>query len=201
MNGKRRYEQREATRQELLAAGARLFAARGIDGCSVGDVARAAGRTTGAIYDHFGSKQGLVFALVDEWVGDNAAATMQRLEGARDLDERLLALWMGTTDPTTGGGRWLNLEHELWSYAQRDDEVLEPLRSRFRELWSGIEALADRWPDLAGLRGRGALVMGVLTGMEMMRRVDPHALTDDMAVAAIRTAIAAPRQKDVAHDR
>jgi AcrR family transcriptional regulator len=189
-----RDEQRAATRRELLAAGADLFAARGVDGCSVGDVARAAGRTTGAIYDHFATKQGLVFALVEEWAGDNATATTARLEAADDLDERLTALWLGTTDATTGDGRWLNLEHELWSYAQRDDEVLGRLRTRFRELWAGIEALADVWPDLEGLRGKGPLVMGVLTGVEMMRRVDPTAITDEMAVAVLRGAIFADRQ-------
>lgn len=191
-----RTEQRTATRQDLLAAGACLFAERGIDGCSVGDVARSAGRTTGAIYDHFDSKQGLVFALVEEWAGDNATATMARLEAAETLDERLMALWLGTTDVTTGDGRWLNLEHELWSYAQRDDAVLERLRLRFRALWAGIEALADLWPDLVDLRGKGPIVMGVLTGMEMMRRVDPGAFTDDLAVAALRGAIAAePRRR------
>jgi AcrR family transcriptional regulator len=191
-----RDEQRAATRQDLLAAGARLFAERGIVGSSVGDVARAAGRTTGAIYDHFESKQGLVFALVEEWADDNAAATMERLDVAETLDDLLMGLWWGTTDGTTGDGRWLNLEHELWSYAQRDAAALERLRQRFQELWAGIEALADLWPDLVGLRGKGPIVMGILTGMEMMRRVDPAAVTDDMAIAALRGAIAAEPTKE-----
>jgi AcrR family transcriptional regulator len=157
----------------------------------VGDVARAAGRSTGAIYDHFDSKQGLVFALVEEWAAESAAATMERLAAARSLEERLAALWAGTTDPAPGQGQWLTLELELWSCAQRDEAVLGLLRDRFAELWAGIEALGDLWPDLELLRGKAPIVMGVLTGMWLMRRVDPHAFTDQAAVAALLGAVTA----------
>ena len=66
-------ERRAQTRQALLDAGATLFADLGVAGASVDAIAKAAGRTSGALYDHFGSKEGLLFALLQSWVGDAAA--------------------------------------------------------------------------------------------------------------------------------
>ncbi len=60
-------ERKADTRERLLSAAAQLFADHGIDAVSVDVVAEAAGRTSGAVYDHFGSKQGMLLALLDEW--------------------------------------------------------------------------------------------------------------------------------------
>jgi hypothetical protein len=64
---------------------------------------------------------------------------------------------------------------------------------RYREVWAVLDALVDVSPDLAARRGRGAVVLGVLTGLEMMRRVDPAAVSDELAVAALRGAVEACR--------
>ena len=47
-------ERRAETRQRLLDAAAELFAARGVEGCSVDAIAERAERASGAVYDHFG---------------------------------------------------------------------------------------------------------------------------------------------------
>ena len=60
-------ERKAETRSRLLDAAAELFAAQGIDAVSVDAVAEAAGRTSGAVYAHFGSKHGLLLALLDAW--------------------------------------------------------------------------------------------------------------------------------------
>jgi AcrR family transcriptional regulator len=182
-----RDDQRADTRLRLLEAAADVFAAKGIAGASVNDIAKAADRTTGAIYDHFGSKQNLVFALVDEWADDNARATLEALAQAEQVDDVLLALWKGARHSASGDGQWLRLEIELWTYGQRDAEVQERLRERFHQNWAGIEALADRWPELAPVRGRGPVFLGVLTGLEMMRRVDASAVPDGTAVGVLRS--------------
>ncbi|MGH9206548.1 MAG: helix-turn-helix domain-containing protein, partial [Acidimicrobiales bacterium] len=49
-------ERKAETRARLLAAAADLFAGQGIEAVSVDAVAEAAGRTSGAVYAHFGSK-------------------------------------------------------------------------------------------------------------------------------------------------
>ena len=59
----RRPRKADQTRADLLAAGARVFAARGFEGASVDDIARDAGYTKGAVYAHFGSKRDLFLAI------------------------------------------------------------------------------------------------------------------------------------------
>jgi len=60
-----RKENALATKAALLAAGRRLFGELGYEGTSVGALCTAAGVTTGALYHHYGDKQGL-FAAVAE---------------------------------------------------------------------------------------------------------------------------------------
>ena len=178
-------ERRAETRQRLLDAAAELFAARGVEGSSVDAIAERAERTSGAVYDHFGGKDGLLFALLEGWVDDVAVVIGAELVNATTLDERLASIWRNVTDPPTGDGRWIALEHELWSYAARNEAAREHLARRYRAAWEGVdEAVAD-WTQDDG-PPVGAALIGALLGLEMMRRVDPSALPDDLAIAALR---------------
>ena len=182
-------ERRADTRQRLLDAAAELFAERGIEGSSVDAIAERAERTSGAIYDHFDGKQGLLFALLEGWVDDVAVAIGAEMATATSLDERLASIWRNVTDPPTGDGRWIALEHELWSYAARNESARDHLARRYRAAWDGVdEAVAD-WNG--GASRVGPALIGLLLGLEMMRRVDPDALTDAMAIAALRGVVAA----------
>ncbi|MFJ3582809.1 TetR/AcrR family transcriptional regulator [Streptomyces sp. NPDC090127] len=76
-----RAEQREATRQALLAEGQRRFAADGYHHVVLADVARGAGVTKGAAYHHFDSKAGLfraVLAEVQQELGECVATAAER---------------------------------------------------------------------------------------------------------------------------
>jgi AcrR family transcriptional regulator len=55
-----------ATRAALLAAGRRLFAERGYAGAARDDIVELAGVTRGALQHHFGRKQDLFLAVVEE---------------------------------------------------------------------------------------------------------------------------------------
>ncbi|HEY9754452.1 MAG TPA: TetR/AcrR family transcriptional regulator [Oculatellaceae cyanobacterium] len=59
----RRAKKREATKQEILEAAARLFAARGFDATSVEDISEAADVAKGTFYYNFQSKEDVVIAL------------------------------------------------------------------------------------------------------------------------------------------
>lgn len=188
-------ERRTETRTRLLDAAAELFAERGIEASSIDAIATAAGRTSGAVYDHFGGKEGLLYALLESWVGDVSTVIGAELVAATTLDERLLALWRNVSDPPSGGGRWIALEHELWSYAARHDEVRDHLARRYRAAWAGVDAAAGDWvgdhPD-----GLGPVLIGLLLGLEMMRRIDPATVTDDVALRALRGVVLAPHPED-----
>ncbi|MFB4312597.1 TetR family transcriptional regulator [Actinomadura sp. 21ATH] len=65
-----------ATKERLLNAGARLFASHGVDGARTRDIVRLAGQANdSAITYHFGSRQGLLAAIL--------TAGVQRMEPAR----------------------------------------------------------------------------------------------------------------------
>jgi len=190
-------ERRADTRQRLLAAAAELFAERGIEGSSVDAIAERAQRTSGAVYDHFGGKDGLLFALLDSWRGAASEVITADLASTTRLDDRLAALWRNVSSPPSDEhGRWIRLEHELWSHAARDDRAREHVARRYASAWSGVDEALVAWAAEEGIdpppAPSGAAVIGVLLGLEMMRRLDPSAIDDATAVAALRGAVTAP---------
>ena len=56
----------EHTRQEIIAAARRVFAARGVSRTTLALIAKEAGVTRGAIYWHFKNKQDLFFAMMEQ---------------------------------------------------------------------------------------------------------------------------------------
>ncbi|MEX2292619.1 MAG: TetR/AcrR family transcriptional regulator [Acidimicrobiales bacterium] len=184
-------ERRAETRQRLLDAAAELFAERGVEGSSVDAIAERAERTSGAIYDHFEGKEGVLFALLEGWVDDVAVAIGAELATATSLDERLATIWRNVSDPPTGDGRWIALEHELWSYAARNADARDHLARRYRAAWDGVDEAFAGWDDPRVPSAVGPALIGLLLGLEMMRRVDPNAVTDDMAIAALRGVVIA----------
>jgi AcrR family transcriptional regulator len=187
-------ERRAETRTRLLDAAAELFASRGVEGSSIDAIAELAGRTSGAVYDHFGGKEGLLFALLEGWVDDVSAVIGAELAAATTLDERVAALWRNVVDPPAGDGRWIELEHELWSYAARNPEARRHLARRYRAAWNGVDGAAGEWVGAGA--SVGPAVIGLLLGLEMMRRVDPDAVTDELAVAALRGVMTSARTRE-----
>jgi AcrR family transcriptional regulator len=189
-------ERRAETRDRLLNAAAELFAERGVDGSSVDAIAERAQRTSGAIYDHFGDKAGLLFALVEGWTDAVAEVIGAEVAAAVTLDDRLMAIWRNVVSPPKGdGGRWILLEHELWSYCTRDDEARAHLARRYRAAWAGVDESLQEWATHEGVAPppatAGSAVIGVLFGLEMMRRIDPDAIDDHTALGALRGAVGA----------
>ena len=181
-------ERRAETRQRLLAAAASLFAERGVDGASVDAIAAQAERTSGAVYDHFANKDGLLFAVLDGWVNDAATVIRAELVNATSLDERLGVLWRNVSAPVAGDGHWIALEHELWNHAARNPEMRDRVARRYRGAWRGITEAVNEW---AGVDGDvGPSLIGLLFGLEMIHRVDPDAMPERRAVASLRSLIA-----------
>ncbi|MEZ5144698.1 MAG: helix-turn-helix domain-containing protein [Acidimicrobiales bacterium] len=196
----RTQEQRKAdTRRRLLDAAAAEFARKGFHAVSTETVADAADRTSGAVYAHFGGKDGLLLALLAEF----ERATVRRMQAALDdaatHEERVAALWDGFVDQAAGADdAWMLLEHELWLYAARRGDPDGALAARYA---AGRQAMGEafaRWADDAGTPlpvesdRLGTLVLALLFGLEMQRRVEPAAVPDDLAVDGLRLLFGAP---------
>lgn len=177
-------ERRAQTRRALLDAAAELFATQGIQGASVDAIAEAAGRTSGAVYDHFGGKEGLLFSLLEGWVDDVTEAVAAEIAATDGLEQQMAAVWRNVTRPVTGDGRWIDLEHELWRYASRHDDARERLALRYQKAWAGMDSEWSR-PGAS----IGPVLMGLLLGLDMMRRIDPAAVTDQVAIEALTSLV------------
>src|SRR4051794_22740707 len=178
------------TRGRLLRSAAALFAHRGVDAVSVDAVAEDADRTSGAVYSHFGSKQGLVTALLDAWKDEATAAVTARVDADSEGDPatRLAALWESFAEPAGDlGPSWSLLEHELWLRAARDPELTAAFARRYawsrRQFAGGVAA--GRGDDAVSAEGRATLVLALLLGLEMQRRLDPAVVPDLLAIAGL----------------
>src|SRR3954454_2610673 len=92
-------QRRADTRDRLLRAAAARFAVEGIDRASVDAIADDADRTSGSVYAHFGSKEGLLTALVDSWKNDVAVAATAEMSAATTTEERLRGRWGNIAGP------------------------------------------------------------------------------------------------------
>lgn len=186
-------QRRAETRARLIDAAADLFAAKGFHAVSAESVADAAGRTTGALYNHFGGKEGLLLALLEVWKDQTAADLLAGFEEITEFDDRLAALFdvLTRTDGDRGAS-WLLLELELWLHGARDPAIGEPLARRYADIRARLaEGLSD-WADVAGVRLRrspeqtAVAVLGVLIGCAVQHRLDPPAVEAHAVVETLR---------------
>ncbi len=190
-------ERRTETRGLLLDAASDLFAHKGFHATTAEAVATAAGRTTGALYDHFGGKEGLLVALLERWVERRVVDLTQTIEGADGLDDRLGAMWEGvvTPDGEHGGdhdGAWLLLEVELWLHAARDPELAMVGAERFGVMRSNLAAALEEWSGEYGFElpapagDAAAHLIGLLLGAAFQHRLDPAAVPGATVVDGLR---------------
>lgn len=192
-------ERRAETRTRLIDAAADLFATKGFHAVSAEAVADAAGRTTGALYNHFGGKEGLLLALLEVWKDQTAADLLAGFEEITELDDRLTALFdVLTRTEGDRGASWLLLELELWLHGARDPAIGEPLARRYADIRARLaEGLSD-WADLAGLPLRrspsqtAVAVLGVLIGCAVQHRLDPPAVEARHVVESLRDLLGLP---------
>jgi AcrR family transcriptional regulator len=74
-------------REQLLDIGRRLFAARGLDGTSIEEIAAQAGVSKPVVYEHFGGKEGLYAVVVDREVDRFLTMATRLLQGEDTLEK------------------------------------------------------------------------------------------------------------------
>ena len=133
----RRSPRAERTRADLLAAARRVFAEKGYEGASVGDVAAAAGYTKGAVYANFGSKEELFLELAKELTAVDAA--LLRPQPGEDVRAAFAA------HPASDEAlRETLLGLELYVYAIRHAEARADLAPLAERAYGGLAALVHR---------------------------------------------------------
>lgn len=165
----------EESRHKILEAAATLFARQGYDGTSISQLSKACGLPTSSIYWHFGSKEGVLWAVADRV----STAYLQRDFSLEDFDgdpvERLRAMLEEVARTlhegedalrlllrlTLTSGRRAKGAHEAAEHVERVslDRWREPLREVFAPDGdpSGL-ALADELALTLRAFGHGAFV-------------------------------------------
>ncbi|HEY4094639.1 MAG TPA: TetR/AcrR family transcriptional regulator [Baekduia sp.] len=168
-----------ATRSRLLEAAARVYAAHGFAGATLDDVAEEAGLTKGALYGHFGSKDNLLVALMDEYLAAEIAEQVALFDRDETTWKRPLAgsdQWMNELDEAPDAFRLLI---EFWLASARDEQ----LRVRFaaglealRQMFAGFaaESAADAGMDSSPEASRhlANVMLGLSMGLGLMRVTD-----------------------------
>lgn len=199
-------DRRARTRQLLLAAAADQFANKGFHGTSAEAIAAAADRTTGALYDHFGGKSGLLVAIVEGWVEQSIIdiTTKFSIDGS-DLEGRLGSVWETVVDSEDDADQWLLLEVELWLHAARDPELAEAGAARLAVMRAALAEGIDEWsaefgfPLPAPSAEVAAQMIGLLLGAAFQHRLDSSSFSRESIIRGIGRLLALP--DSMAHSR
>ncbi|MFI0961328.1 TetR/AcrR family transcriptional regulator [Streptomyces sp. NPDC021080] len=167
---RRRHSAGEATRVLLLEAAEQLFATRGIDGVSLREIQVAAGQSNSSVIGyHFGSKSGLVRALI--------AYRQPALDDERDAGIAQLKRAIADRDPQRATARELvALVVGPLASSIRRGEMYTPFLARLSE---DPKARSEYWPsdieDHVSSEVTEELVDAVLQALpERIRRARAH---------------------------
>jgi AcrR family transcriptional regulator len=173
------------TRARLLQAAAEVYALRGFGGATLDEVAAQAHLTKGAVYDHFGSKENLLTALMEEYLAGAIAEQLTLFDGDRATWERPLAgsdNWMAGLQESPDRFR---LFVELWTLAQRDEQLRVRLAGALRELHATVTSFASTSAAEGGVQPPpGAaeqfanVTLGLGVGLAMLKLTDPDTVPD-----------------------
>ena len=116
-------------RNRLLREGLRLFLQQGFSSVSTRQICAAAGVTQPSLYHHFGSKEGLYLAVVEQWFSDLHVAMTSAIAQGADLRDRLHRLaiffWSGQA------GEYQAMQHDALQHMP--EENIRLLRVTIRE--------------------------------------------------------------------
>ena len=140
------------TRALLLQAAETIFVRDGYEGAELGEIAALAGRTKGAIYAQFKSKEDIFLALIEERALCYRARMEKLLAGSTSVAGNLEALRTFYLQ-LAGDQAWSLLLLEFKLFAMRHPES----KKRLQSLYSAMLSPSDekRFADILGAAGKG----------------------------------------------
>jgi AcrR family transcriptional regulator len=152
-------------REELLERALELFAGRGYDGVGVQEIAAAAGVTKPTLYHYFGSKEGLLRALLEQRFEPLEAAIQAAAEYHRDLSGTLRSVASAFFRFATGCPVFYRLHLCLWfaPVESRPFAIVSGLNARLQRLMEDLFLQASQ--DHGNMRGRHRAYAASFLGM------------------------------------
>ncbi|HWB67027.1 MAG TPA: helix-turn-helix domain-containing protein [Mycobacteriales bacterium] len=158
--------------QQLLAVAEAVFAERGIRAVSMDEIAERAGVTKPLLYDHFGSKDGLVAAVVEQAGQVLADTVLAAVAEAPDAETALacgLRAYFGFIDDRRSA--WHALLADAATPGSQAGAALDRIRDRQAELIAGL--LQPEAPAASGETAR--LYAEIIVGAteRLAARIEP----------------------------
>jgi AcrR family transcriptional regulator len=187
-----REESRAQTRERLMSAAREVFVRRGYHGASIYEIAEEAGYTIGALYAHFGGKEGLLLELLDRHFAEQLERFTAQLDEAPDAHAPIglgSDFWTSflARDPAV-----VVLFVEFWSIAVRDPELRPRFTESLRKLRGQLAGVIEAQRELAGLRvaaspSEAAIVLdAMIDGFALHKLADPDGVPDELLARALR---------------
>jgi AcrR family transcriptional regulator len=170
------------TRAALLAAAKTVFARDGFDAARIEDIAAAAGRTRGAFYANFASKNDVFLALRSAARLRSVRELRDRVEGLTGEPERYAAVLRFLMDELRDG-QTLLLQIEFKLFALRHPKRLTELAGKHLDASTSVgrEELQELFPEkVHTLQQDREVTLGVealLEGFALNALFDPSVLT------------------------
>lgn len=172
-------ERRARTREALLNAAEALFSKRGYAGTSVEAIAERAGFTTGAVYDHFGSKQGILVALIEHGMATDPLQWAEIVDPADPFPEQLRSLGRAAAENVARTPNATALWHDIYASAARNRE----LRAKVgKVLGDGLRERGEAIPLAGPLSGTDVIVLAqaILDGLRIRCGLNPELVRPDL---------------------
>jgi AcrR family transcriptional regulator len=163
-------ERRETTRRKLLEAATDCIARFGLANSSLGVIAKHASVTRGAVQHHFGTRNELLLAVVDEF-------GQQLFTLSRNMDERLTPLAARIDRVCSRYWEIFSSPHflaviQIWLGVQNEPRINRSVLNRIR--WFEVE-LDRQWIELfsdsvvgeKGLRAARHVTLGTMRGLAL----------------------------------
>jgi AcrR family transcriptional regulator len=137
-------ERRAETRDQVMAAAARVFADRGFHATSLDAIAEEAGFSRGAVYYNFADKEELFLELLDKRCAERAQDLREVFAGTDEEDvegtsRQAQIAAEHALDAMTGDPEWRALYLEFLAHAARDPAFRRRFSKRTEEMRGALE--------------------------------------------------------------
>jgi AcrR family transcriptional regulator len=184
------------TRKLLLEAAEAVFVRDGYERAELGRIASLAGRSKGAIYAQFKSKEDLFFALFEERTNTYRMRSIEAIEGIRGLQQSIKSVskfYLELLDDRA----WLRLALEFKLFAIRNQPSKERLKKVYKAMYP--QNLPEPWSQMSPQRLNKrsllsaqvcfALLGPLLSAIAVEQEFAPELLRKDIVTEAARRLI------------
>ena len=173
--------QSESTRTALLQAARKIFVRSGFERAQIDEIAAEAGRTRGAVYTHFESKEDLFLSLLEQQMQNTVKRAADLIEGDSEQSPtfRLKALkkfYSEADDP-----EWSILALEFKLFGLRNPRSMAQLRDLYRRNYI-FDAFAEKYgvseePGRSKIKSRLFALNSIISALMLDTHFEPDALS------------------------